>query len=317
MNPSSNLPLHMRTAGFGADGPPSLAAALPEAALVYARRDWPVFPLKPRDKVPLIPKAEGGNGVHDATTDPDRIRAWWEGHPTANIGLACGPSFWVLDVDYKGFFTDEPDGADTLLALRRRFGPLPSTVRQYTGGLGWQHLFQPDPRIRNGVKVLPGIDTRAAGGYIVAPPSIPPDTGRTYRWIVPPGKAPIATAPAWLVALLSPVEAPHPVAPARPVRTGDLSRYAEAALAKAAERISAAAPGQQCEVLDHEAFGIGRLVAGGVIPRRDAEAALVAAGCAMRAQVGRRPWRHGEVAWRVGRAIASGLCDPRTPEARP
>jgi hypothetical protein len=191
VNPSSNLPLHMRTAGFGADGPPSLAAALPEAALVYARRDWPVFPLKPRDKVPLIPKPEGGNGVHDATTDPDRIRAWWEGHPTANIGLACGPSFWVLDVDYKGFFTDEPDGADTLLALRRRFGPLPSTVRQYTGGLGWQHLFQPDPRIRNGVKVLPGIDTRAAGGYMAPTQQLchqPPfrvRSGRRCAWPCP------------------------------------------------------------------------------------------------------------------------------------
>src|SRR6478735_6726558 len=129
-------------------------------ALAYAARGWPVFPLKPGEKVPLIAKAAGGNGCHDATTDPDQIRAWWEKHPTANIGLACGAAFWVLDVDYKGWLTDEPDGADTIAYLRHAFGPLPETVRQYTGGMGWQWFFKPDPRIKNGVKVLPGLDTR-------------------------------------------------------------------------------------------------------------------------------------------------------------
>jgi hypothetical protein len=110
-------------------------------ALAYAARGWPVFPLRPAEKVPLIPKAAGGNGVHDATTDPDRIRAWWEKHPTANIGLACGVACWVLDVDYKGWPDVDPDaaypdGADTITALQHRFGRLPPTVRQYTGGMG-------------------------------------------------------------------------------------------------------------------------------------------------------------------------------------
>src|SRR3954451_643265 len=116
-----------------------------EAALAFAARDWPVFPLRPGEKVPLIAKAAGGNGCHDATTDPDQIRAWWEKHPTANVGLACGAAFWVLDVDYKGWPDVDldaayPDGADTITALQRRFGRLPPTVRQYTGGMGWQYF---------------------------------------------------------------------------------------------------------------------------------------------------------------------------------
>jgi Bifunctional DNA primase/polymerase, N-terminal len=80
-------------------------------ALAYAARDWPVFPLRPGEKVPLIPKKDGGNGVHDATTDPDRIRAWWTEHLTANIDLACGAAYWVLDVDYEGCPDVDPDAA--------------------------------------------------------------------------------------------------------------------------------------------------------------------------------------------------------------
>src|SRR5689334_14667566 len=192
--------------------------ALPhlEHALAYAARGWPVFPLKPGEKTPLIAKAAGGNGVHDATTDPDRIRAWWTKCPTANIGLACGSWCWVLDADFKGFLADELDGGDAIRALQQRFGKLPATLRQYTGGLGWQFFFAPDPRIRNGVKVLPGLDTRSTGGYVVAPPSVHP-SGYTYRWIASPDEAEIVPAPAWLAALLGPVEPPRPVAPPRPV----------------------------------------------------------------------------------------------------
>src|SRR3954452_6085811 len=177
---------------------------LSDHALAYAARGWPVFPLRPGEKVPLIPKAEGGNGCHDATCSEARIREWWTRCPAANIGLAAGPAFWVLDVDFAGFLAEEPDGADTLTALQHRFGRLPPTARQYTGGLGWQWFFKPDPRIRNGVRVLPGLDTRGTGGYGVAPPSIHPDTGRTYRWIAGPDEAELAPAPGWLVRLLEP-----------------------------------------------------------------------------------------------------------------
>src|SRR5690242_19756622 len=139
------------------------------AALAYAVRGWPVFPLRPRDKIPLIAKAAGGNGVKDATTDPAQIEAWWAKEPAANIGLACGPRFWVLDVDYGGFESFEFDGLDALDEVQKRFGRLPSTVRAQTGSGGWHFLFAPDPRPTNSIGVLPGLDTRSTGGYVVAP----------------------------------------------------------------------------------------------------------------------------------------------------
>ena len=119
-------------------------------ALAYAARGWPVFPLRPGEKVPLIAKAAGGNGVHDATTDPDQIRAWWTKHPTANIGLAAVPP--------SGCWTSTTRaGRTSTRTPPTRTAPTPSppcsgasagcraTVRQYTGGMGWQLLLQARP----------------------------------------------------------------------------------------------------------------------------------------------------------------------------
>jgi hypothetical protein len=295
--------------------------ALIDAALAYAVHGIPVFPLKPGEKTPLIPKAEGGNGVYDATTDLLQIETWWDRWPDANIGLACGAAFWVFDVDFTGFETDERDGADTIVALYSRFGRFPVTVKQFTGGLGWQYFFEPDARIRNGVRTLPGVDTRSTGGYVVAPPSRHP-SGYTYRWIVAPWEAPIAPAPAWLVALLEPV-AEAQSAP-RPIRAGDLSRYAAAALERACDRVERAPVGEQCDTLEHQTYGIGRLVGGGIIPHGEAKGALVGAGLRMPSASGRakdgkpnKPWTRREIEWRVERALAAGERKPRAPEARP
>ena len=39
------------------------------------------------------------HGVKDATTNRARVPAWWTRYPQANIGLATGHTFDVLDVD--------------------------------------------------------------------------------------------------------------------------------------------------------------------------------------------------------------------------
>jgi hypothetical protein len=40
-----------------------------------------------------------GRGLHDATTNTDVIRSWWQAHQTANIGLRTGVAFDVVDLD--------------------------------------------------------------------------------------------------------------------------------------------------------------------------------------------------------------------------
>jgi hypothetical protein len=284
---------------------------LAQAALGYAELGWPVLPLRPGQKEPLI---RGGHGCLDATTNPARIEAWWRREPDANIGLACGDAFWVLDADCGGWDIESPDGADSLVYLTESFGKLPRTVRQYTGGMGWQWLWAPDARVRNGVKVLPGLDTRSTAGYVVAPPSLHP-SGRHYHWIEGPGGVEIASAPPWLLTLLAPP--PEPAQHYEPRSVGNLSRYATAALESACRTIERAVPGEQNATVNGQSFSIGQLVGGGVIPRSEARSALVAAGTRMSNQQGKRPWSHGEIARLVDRALASGASNPRSPETRP
>ncbi|MGC9319240.1 MAG: bifunctional DNA primase/polymerase [Armatimonadota bacterium] len=163
-----------------------------ERAVAYAQRGVLVLPLEPRGK---RPHREWGRGVHDATRDPETIRAWWSRWPQANIGGAVPATYVVLDVD-------GPEG-ETSIADRH----LPHTVTACTGGGGLHYWFRLPQGVtgRNLVGFLPGIDLKAAGGYVVLPPSIHPDTDQPYAWadMCAPGEVEIAEAPAWVVEVLS------------------------------------------------------------------------------------------------------------------
>ena len=159
-------------------------------ALAYAARGWRVHPLRARDKTPATK-----HGCKDATTDEAQIRRWWQMWPEANIGLATGYGWWVLDID--------PEGMHWLEA-----NDLPVTI-EATTGRGGRHLLYRLPDgvvVRNSAGIVaPGVDVRGIGGYIVAAPSIHP-SGTRYTWLdcdgdVPDGEP--ADAPAWLVDLAS------------------------------------------------------------------------------------------------------------------
>jgi hypothetical protein len=134
------------------------------------------------------------------------------------------------------------------------------------------------------VKLLPGLDTRAAGGYVAAPPSVHP-SGRRYRWIVPPGEAELAQAPEWLVALLEPVELPEPAPPPRPARTAT-SRATPRR--PSTRRASGWRRPRSGAVRHARARGVRARPAGRgrVLPRAEAKAELVAAGLRMRSATG-------------------------------
>lgn len=191
-----------------------------------------MIPLK--GKVPLVQK-----GSSEATLNPEQARQWWTRWPDANIGLvtgrlsetsratadACAREFFAVDVDIK-------DGGDeTWDILRAQHGALPATVEQVTGTGGRHLLFAiPDPSrliVHNSQKKLgPGLDVRGEGGYIVAAPSIHPETKRAYAWdgvdeievqLQAHGLAP---APEWLLDLIEAAgrrkQAAHGAAPRDP-----------------------------------------------------------------------------------------------------
>lgn len=140
-----------------------------DAALLYAGWGWPVFPLRPGLKVPATT-----NGFKDASTDLDQIRAWWDATPKANIGLPTGGSFDVIDIDAPTGWGSYAKMQDTD-ALPDVHGVVS------TAGAGLHLYVKPHPGRRSAAGTLPGIDIRATGGYIVAPPSVD-YRGYGYLW---------------------------------------------------------------------------------------------------------------------------------------
>lgn len=164
--------------------------ALLAAALSYAARGWPVFPVhtptrhvdslparcscrkRSCDRVGKHPRTK--NGLTDATTDESAIRAWWSATPDANIGIATGRGLVVIDID--------PARADE--GLSQFESALPTTPLVHTGSNGRHHYLRgPDGvELKNSVSMLaPGVDVRGDGGYVVAPPSLHA-SGRRYSW---------------------------------------------------------------------------------------------------------------------------------------
>lgn len=178
------------------------------AALAYAAAGLRVFPLH-------TPQPDGTcdcnrvcgssgkhprtrNGVHDATSDPDRIRHWWGLWPHANVGVATGGGLVVLDVD------EATGGFHAITALEAEHGELSPTWAVETGGNGLHLWFAVPPghTVRNSASALgPGLDVRGEGGYVVAPPSLHA-SGKRYQWAAAwrPGAVPLAPAPPWLLA---------------------------------------------------------------------------------------------------------------------
>lgn len=202
------------------------------AALAYAARGMAVFPLAAGKKIPLIPKAKGGRGVWDATTDVTKIQGWWSAAPRANIGVAAGASGLLLvDVDAK----NGRDGFTSWEVLRAEHLFDDTTPHVWTPNNG-KHLWFAAPagvQLRNTDDELgPGIETKANGKYCVAPPSRLAD-GRGYRWDerLNLDTVPIAPLPQVLCELLKPRErAARPATrPApRPDVTGDLATVQDA-----------------------------------------------------------------------------------------
>jgi len=155
------------------------------------------------------------HGHLSATTNTGVLKHWF-GYlvPEANLGIAT-EKLVVVDIDPRH------GGDESLKKLEADHGELPLTWRSLTGG-GGEHIFFVCP---NGVEIHnvvakqmtdpplgPGIDVRARGGYIVAPPSLHM-SGRRYCWSVDHHPADIgepAPPPDWLVERLTAARAAIP-----------------------------------------------------------------------------------------------------------
>jgi hypothetical protein len=168
------------------------------AARWYVTRfGWSVVPVDPRTKRPLV----RWEAFQHRLPDPERLAEWLERHREAGIGIVTGAvsgRLVVLDLD-----EGHVEGVSGLRTLRERAFALPPgapMVRTASGGLH-VYLRWPDglPLPGNFAGRLPGVDLRAEGGYVVAPPTTRPD-GSGWRWEQEPD-GPLPEPPGWLVGL--------------------------------------------------------------------------------------------------------------------
>jgi putative DNA primase/helicase len=288
--------------------------ALLTAAVRYASRGYPVFPCH-------HPTPSGGcscgdvacgnigkhprtiNGLKNATTDEDQVRAWWAKWPDANIGLRCGGQERLVILD-----VDDPDAATTLPA------PLPATYTTQTGRNGgsgrhyWYRL--PDGvTLTNSRGALPDkIDIRGDGGYVIAPPSLHA-TGERYRVAE---RRKIAELPAMIVQLTAAAKRASvpPRTPPREWLDQDGTSYGRRALDAETALVARAAEGTRNEQLNRSAFSLGQLVAGGELAEDATVQRLEAAAAACGLP-------DAEAASTIRRAIADGAQQPRSAPATP
>jgi len=124
-----------------------------EIALSYHQRGWCVIPVG-KNKIPLISWKE----YHERMSTEEEIRHWFE-RPDAQIGIVTGriSNLTVIDVEKDG----DPDPFST-----------PTTYTVHTGSGGYHFYFQYEPDIHNAVRVMPEVDVRSEGGYVIAGGSV-------------------------------------------------------------------------------------------------------------------------------------------------
>ena len=162
-----------------------MSAAAKTEAVGYYRRGWSPIPVKSRSKEPDLHKLAP---YLSQRATKEELSSWsWPG-----VGIVTGGLSGILVLDVDG-----PEGE---AELKKRGHPLTPMVRTAGGGL---HLYfkHPEKDIRTGIRVAPGLDVKASGGYVVAPPSLGPN-GKPYEWIVGLEEVDPADPPEWLTELL-------------------------------------------------------------------------------------------------------------------
>jgi hypothetical protein len=249
------------------------------------------------------------HGLREATTNRARVLAWWTRYPHANIGLACGQLFDVLDLD----------GPDALAALRSFAdrhgvalpvgGPVARTGREVAG---WRYYLTPAGLGRRS-GVLERVDYQGRGAYVVAPPSRHA-SGRPYRWVRDLNH-PLPELPERLRVELErpPTRPAAPVLVGLPPAGGPGPAYVRTALAAELARVATAPIGQRNHQLWESGRNLFNFVAAGALDQAEVEHGLLQAAdrCGLLTDEPRQTHRT------IASARQVGLEHPRHPPQRP
>ncbi len=212
------------------------------------------------------------HGFYAATTHPDRAAAMLSAVPDGLLAIRTGAVSGLVVVDI-----DPAHGGQIDRTL------MTPTATVATGGAGW-HLHYAHPGGTIPSRPLPGragVDIKADGGYVVAPPSAHPVTGQRYRWV---GGRPVdEMPPALLTACRAPTSQPTPNrSPGRPAALGGSGgggiSHPAALLDAHLAAVDRAPEGRRRTTLYGAARGVARLILAGHLTVTDAVDVLTDAG---------------------------------------
>lgn len=245
-----------------------------------------------------------------ASLDPAQTAALFaEAQHADAIGVATGEGVFVIDLDRN--HADGADGVAAFADLVARHGAgetlaLGARAQTPAGGVHLYFASPPGRRVRNRTALAPGVDVRGEGGVAMVPPST--RDGVAYHWSPAPWECAPPQAPAWLLDMVAPIEAPRAAAASmRPYR-GEASAYARVALERELKAVASAAPGARNAALFKAAASLGSLCAGGALPADPVAASLIeaAAACGLVADDGPHA-----VEATIASGFKAGLARPR------
>ena len=216
------------------------------------------------------------HGLREATTNRARVLAWWTRYPQANIGLACGHRFDVLDLDGLEAVAALQTFADRHGLELLAGGPVARTGRAQAG---WHYYLAPAGLARRS-GVLERVDYQGRRAYVVAPPSRHA-SGRPYRWVRDLDH-PLPSLPERLRAELERLPPPPAAAPALvglPAADGPGPgpAYARSALATELARVATALVGRRNHQLWESGRNLFNFVAAGALDQAEVERGLLQA----------------------------------------
>lgn len=279
-------------------------ATILSSALEYLGMGFSVIPIMPRGKLPqanVLPgygesKASWEQFQHTPPSDIT-VMEWFADRPRLNLAIVTGKvsNLVVIDVDNE-------QGLEQYRLWHGGHGVKTTWVHT---GKGFHFYFNyPDGvEIRNRTHWREGIDIRADGGYVLAPPSIHP-SGRQYTWgrsETAPHIDERADLPSQLLDLLVDTKHERPAfKPVQPTLGSPLSRFLFNSFM---HELAKAPQGDRNNVLNVVAWKLARIVAAG---------ALLESECrdAVRNQALAIGLDEGEIERTIESAFRSGLALP-------
>lgn len=246
------------------------------AATLYAMDGISVIPLNGKQAVGSWKAAQ------QTALAPNQAARVFTRTPGLNVGIVLGKVSRLVAVDL--------DGIEAVNLYERTFPELCNTFTVRTGSGKGLHLYYQPEVIPNTTRVVGieagNIELRSNGTYVVAPPSVHPDTGNRYTVDLPvePMKLhDLDNVVRWIVGMIR--ERRQQQAPARPapgaaLRTiGEVKyprRYALAALKRECDALAAATDGSRNNQLNTAAYNLGQLVGLGWLSPGEVERQLLA-----------------------------------------